>query len=260
MFYSSESQHEQWPKEYTKIKGVHTEIQSICEALQLAAKQCNQDSIAMSFVSVSETASSQNLDQLEPSLMYTQIFKKILLEMEHNEQSMKDSVQFSRLQYINNIVKQKDIAELERDYRPQSAISWYTRECFVYEMLNRALRTLEADTIINMRFFVRDIQQQIQQLYQKQIASYHGKSFTVYRGQGLLKTDFEKIVRSRGGLMSFNNFLSTSKDPDVCRAFAQSALTKTAMVGILFKMTFYHELKLKITSMNVCCLELYLIK
>jgi tetratricopeptide (TPR) repeat protein len=237
IFCGNESSHEQWTKKYTKIKGVHTKIKSICDALQLAAKQCNQDSIAVSFVPVVEGASNANLDQLEPSFMYTQIFKEILLEMKHDEKSIIDFVQFWRLHYINNIVKQKDIAEFERDYQPQFAIKWYTREYFVYEMLNRALRTLEADTIINMRFFVRDLHQQIHQLYQKQVASYHGKSLTVYRGQGLLKTDFEKLVKSKGGLMSFNNFLSTSKNQNVSLHFAESASENSNTVGILFKMT-----------------------
>jgi hypothetical protein len=104
-------------------------------------------------------------------------------------------------------------------------------------MLNRALRTLEGDTIINMGFFIRDLHQQIQQLYQKQVGSYNGKSFIVYRGQGLLKTDFEKLVKSKGGLMSFNNFLSTSTKREVSFGFAQGALTETNMIGILFTMT-----------------------
>jgi tetratricopeptide (TPR) repeat protein len=104
-------------------------------------------------------------------------------------------------------------------------------------MLNRALRTLEGDTIINMGFFIRDLHQQIQQLYQKQIGTYHGKSFIVYRGQGLLKADFEKLLKTKGGLMSFNNFLSTSTEREVSLGFTKDALTKTNMVGILFKMT-----------------------
>ena len=42
-----------------KIKGVHTErSQPICKALQLAVKQCNQDSIAISFVTVNEGISN----------------------------------------------------------------------------------------------------------------------------------------------------------------------------------------------------------
>ena len=37
----------------------------------------------------------------------------------------------------------------------------------------------------------------------------------VYRGQGMLHADFEKMKNSKGALLSFNNFLSTSVDRDV---------------------------------------------
>jgi hypothetical protein len=104
-------------------------------------------------------------------------------------------------------------------------------------MLNRALRTLEADTIINMGFFIRDLHRQIEQLYRKQVSSYHAKLFIVYRGQGITTTDFEKLVQTKDGLMSFNNFLSTSKNPEVSLKFAERALTKTDTIGVLFQMS-----------------------
>jgi tetratricopeptide (TPR) repeat protein len=157
--------------------------------------------------------------------------------MEHDEKSIKDLAIYCRKFYNDNTTELIVINEFEHDYQSKSAIWWYTRECFTYQMLNRALRTLEADTIIKMGVFIRDLHQQIQQLYQEQVGSYHGKSFIVYRGQGLLKTDFEKLLKSKGGLMSFNNFLSTSKEQDVSLAFAEYALTKTNTVGILFKMS-----------------------
>ena len=50
---------EQWTKEWFKIKGVYTEITSISQALQMAVKQYNQDSIAVSFVKVDRDASCQ---------------------------------------------------------------------------------------------------------------------------------------------------------------------------------------------------------
>jgi tetratricopeptide (TPR) repeat protein len=237
IFCDNKPEHEQWPNEYIKIKGAYTDIKPICQALQQAVKQCNQNSIAMSFVTVGEETSSQNLDQLEPSFMCTQIFKDIFLEMEHNEHSVKDFVQFCRDYYFNNTHKLKILDEFERHYYLQSPITWYMRGYFVYEMLNQALRTLEADTIINMGFFVRDLHQHIEKLYRNYISTHHKKSFIVYRGQGLLKTDFEKLVKSKGGLISFNNFLSTSEDPYVSLPFAKGALEDVNMVGILFKMT-----------------------
>jgi tetratricopeptide (TPR) repeat protein len=237
LFCTNESEHEQWTKEWIKIKGVHTDIEPICEALQLATKQCNQDSISVSFLTVNEGASSGSLDQLEPSFMYTQIFKEILFEMKHDEKSIKDLAIYCRKLYNGNTTQLTTIDEFERNYQSKSPIWWYTCQCFTYQMLNRALRMLEGDTIINMGFFIRDLHKQIQELYQKQVSGYRGKSFIVYRGQGLLKTDFEKLMKTKGGLMSFNNFLSTSTKQEVSLRFAKNALTRTNMVGVLFKMT-----------------------
>jgi hypothetical protein len=118
MLCSNQSQHEQWTKKWIKIKGVHTDIKSICEVLKLVTKQCDRDSIAMSFVTINKEVSNMNLNQLESSFMYTQIFKEILLKMEYNKKSFKDFVLLWRLQYVNNILKLNDIAEFERDYCP----------------------------------------------------------------------------------------------------------------------------------------------
>ena len=62
IFCGDKSRHEQWTKKWAKIKGVHINIKPICEALQVAAKQCNQDSVAVSFVSVDEEATGAGLN------------------------------------------------------------------------------------------------------------------------------------------------------------------------------------------------------
>ena len=237
IFCGNKSWHEGWTKEWAKIKGVHTDIKPICEALQMAIKQGNEDSIAVSFVTMNEGASSQNLDQLDLSFMYTQVFKEIILEIEHNAQSINDFVNYCCNLYNNNAHELNIINEFRRDYRPQLSIWWYTRECFTYQMLNQALRTLEADMIINMDFFIRDLHQQIEELHQKQVSKYRGKPFIVFRGQGLSTSDFEKLRKTKGGLISFNNFLSTSKTREVSVGFTKGALGKTDMVGILFQMS-----------------------
>jgi tetratricopeptide (TPR) repeat protein len=235
IFCDNKARHEEWAKEWSKIKGVHRQITSIFEALQKAVKQCNQDSIPLSFVSSTNTA-GQNLDELESSFMYTQIFKEILFELEYNEQSVKDLANYCREQYDDNIDEIKIINQFEHDYRPDKSIWWYTRECFTYQMLNRALRTLESDIIMKMGFFIRDLHHQIEKLHAEQFGE-QAKVFTVYRGQGLSIQDFEKLEKTKGGLISFNNFLSTSKKQNVSLSFAKYALTKLETIGILFKMT-----------------------
>jgi tetratricopeptide (TPR) repeat protein len=130
---------------------------------------------------------------------------------------------------LNNVKK------FERKYRTETPIWWYTCECFLYPMLNRGLRLMDANIIIKMGFFIGDLHRQIEQLHKEQFADSH-KNFTVYRGQGMSKVDFQQLTKTKGGLLSFNNFLSTSKDQEVSLDFARRALPNHDMVGVLFVM------------------------
>jgi hypothetical protein len=209
-------------------------VSALSNAVGATVNRCNEDSIVVSFVPLNKEDSSPNLDQLEPTFMYTKILKEILLAMEYDAKSVNDFITFCR---SRNCESQSSIDLFEKDYHSEQAICWYTRSSFIYFMLNGALRILEADTIINMGFFLRDLHHRIEQLHQQQISSYNGKSFTVYRGQGLSKEHFEKLRKTKGGLISFNNFLSTSKEQTVSFVFAEGFSSDPDMVGILFKMS-----------------------
>ncbi|CAF1322380.1 unnamed protein product [Adineta steineri] len=185
-------------------------------------------------------ASTNDMNQLESSFMYTKLFKEILLDMKHDEQVINQFAAYCRQHDYGSA---RNIDEFEKDYPARSAIWWYTCPSFIYSMLNYALRSMEGDTIINMVFFIHDLHQQIQQLYQQQVNSYQGKSFIVYRGQGLSKANFKKLQQTQGGLLSFNNFLSTSIEQDISLAFARSASETVDMVGILFKMLIDPRIK-----------------
>ncbi|CAF0794620.1 unnamed protein product [Adineta steineri] len=225
--------HKEWTKKCDKIKNIHTNINDLCQELQLGIRQYHQDSISMSFITANEMVSTDNLNQLEPTFMYTQIFKDILLDMEHDKQAIKEFTNFCRQ---NNCGSLTNIDQFENEYHSQAAIWWYTSPSFIYSMLNYALRSMEANTIINMGFFIHDLHQQIQQLYQQQLSSYHDKPFIVYRGQGLSKANFEKLQNTNGALLSFNNFLSTSREQNISLVFANSASDNVDMIGILFRM------------------------
>ncbi|CAF4185574.1 unnamed protein product, partial [Rotaria sp. Silwood2] len=87
-----------------------------------------------------------------------------------------------------------------------------------------------------MGFFIRNLHQQLEQLHQKQSNMYTEK-FVVYRGQGLSQQDFQHLLDTQGGLLSFNNFLSTSKKQTTAMRFVQEKLRKDKdIVGVLFIM------------------------
>jgi hypothetical protein len=83
-------------------------------------------------------------------------------------------------------------------------------------MLNRALRLMNADIIIKMGVFIGDLHCYIEQLYKEQFTGQNSNnSFTVYRGQGMSKIHFGLLTKTKDELISFNNFLSISKQRDV---------------------------------------------
>ena len=237
IFCSNKKYHEGWAKEWPKIKGVFTEIGLICEALKKAAQQCEQDSMTISFVDTSGDASKKNLDQLPASFMYTQILKEILLSIKFEQQHIDEFIQYCHEALVENEGELKNVKKFEEQYREQTPIWWYTFECFLYPMVNRTLRLLDASMIVTMGFFIVDLHRQIEQLHQEQFGGhYSNERFIVYRGQGLSKADFEQMSQTKDGLMSFNNFLSTSKDRNVSLHFAHGAINNSEMVGILFVM------------------------
>ncbi|CAF3567269.1 unnamed protein product [Rotaria sp. Silwood1] len=242
IFCRNKARHEQWAKEWPKIEGVFTEITSICESLKQVAHDCDHDAIPMSFVpkrimadeAATAVSDQQHLDQLEPSFMYSVLFKEIVLEIsEDDTKAVKDLSVYCRKKGI----LEAEIEDFQRKYHQRSPIWWYTREIFLYGMLNRALRSLDMEVMAKVGFFIRNLHRQLDQLHKKQSSTYKTQ-FIVYRGQGLTKEDFEHLIDTKGGLLSFNNFLSTSTKKQVAMKFVERVLHKYEdHVGVLFVMT-----------------------
>ncbi|CAF3945808.1 unnamed protein product [Rotaria sp. Silwood1] len=150
IFCRNKKEHQVWAHNWRKVKGVHTNIKHICDKMITAIKRCNEDNITVGIVGENEVRSSENLDQLDSTFMYSQIFKEILLEIKHGEQAIKDMVTYCQEVYCGNDNEIKIIDEFKHNYQASKAIWWYTRQCFTYKMLNGALRTLNGDIMIRL--------------------------------------------------------------------------------------------------------------
>ncbi|CAF5127856.1 unnamed protein product, partial [Rotaria sp. Silwood1] len=214
--------HERWAKTIAKVKGVYTQIEPICDALQIDRRNCDQDMISISF------------NRIDPLFMYTQLLKEALLEIEDDDvKSIKELVEYCRLE---SDASPTTIEMIEREYRNHTAIWWYTGPYFICSMINYGLRQMDVDIILKMGFFIRHLHQHIKELHSEQQGNMP-TTFQVFRGQGLSMEDFEKMKKTEGGLMSFNNFLSTSRNREISfNNFAQPAAFNPNSVGILFIM------------------------
>lgn len=218
-----------WMNEWRKIKGIFTDISSIIDIVRRNIRQCEQN---LGLISIIPPTADINLNELDSSFMYSQLLKEMLLEINYDEYAKTQFVKFCHDEYADNNVTLQAVDDFERDYSLYSPIWWYTKEPFIYVVLNRALRIQNIEIILKMGFFVRDLHQQIEQLHSKTAQT---STLIVYRGQGMLNKEFERMKKNEGGLLAFNNFLSTSYDEQVSLAFAASSSDDPDLMGIFFR-------------------------
>ncbi|CAF1532663.1 unnamed protein product, partial [Rotaria sordida] len=160
--------HERWAKTIAKVKGVYTQIGSICEALRIDRENCDRALMSISF------------NGIDPLFMYTQLLKEAFLDIEDDDaKSIKELVEYCRLA---SDASEKTLKKIEREYRGHSSIWWYTGPYFIYSMLNCGLRQMDVDIILKMGFFIRHLHNHIAELHREQQSSMP-INFQVFRGQ-----------------------------------------------------------------------------
>ena len=223
--------------DWSKVKGVFTDMTYINESIKRLLRHYDEDNIPFSCVT-EENIMSPNLDQLPPSFMYTQLIKETLFDMEYPEGCVKNLATYCRILSEKELFNPQAITKFEQNYRADSAIWWYTSQPFIYSTVNKALRNLDTQALVKMAFYIRDLHRQLEKLHKQQFNTHStSQIFTLYRGQGLSSEDFEKLRNTKGGLLSFNNFLSTSQDSEVSNMFTPSASADRELVPIHFHIT-----------------------
>src|SRR5207248_1399236 len=99
-----------------------------------------------------------------------QILKEILLSIEFEDKHFNEFIDYYRQALAENSGQLKTIDKLQQNYLNKTPIWWYTYPCFLYSLLNRALRLMDAGIIIQMGFFIGDLHRHIEQLHKEQFA------------------------------------------------------------------------------------------
>ncbi|CAF1026034.1 unnamed protein product [Adineta steineri] len=220
---------------YTKGKGIFTHMKQLCNELIQEIRQLNKDLTSISIIPVQSI--DQNFNGIDPLFMYLQLLKENLFTLNDDRKTeIKQFIDYCRLHCANSTEETENINDFETGYdKEKTPIEWYTMEGFLYRMLNEALREVNIEVLMKMAFFIRDLHKQIKQRHlEPSIAKIPS---TIYRGQGMFNRDFEKLKKSQGGFLSFNNFLSTTCKEHVARGFAERSRDKLEKTPILFEIS-----------------------
>lgn len=70
--------------------------------------------------------------------------------------------------YSNNSMQIKAIYQFAQRYQSADAVYWYTRDTFIYRIINRTLRLGDVELFHKLRFFIGDLSRQLIELRQQQ--------------------------------------------------------------------------------------------
>ena len=183
-----------------------------------------EDAIVMAIFDRSETSSSS----LNGDFLWFQLYIEVLLRMKDHSSSKQELVNLCRQQYEDDAEKQK-IAEFVAFYTPSDAIKWYTRDSFVYRILNRALRQQDMNTLYAFRCIIIDIRDQLQLLHSAHVNK--NSIIHFYSGQSMSRKELERLQANVGNFVSMNSFFSTTMDRGTASIFAEA---RTSFMGVLF--------------------------
>ncbi|CAF1109608.1 unnamed protein product [Didymodactylos carnosus] len=130
-----------------------------------------------------------------------------------------------RAYYQNNPSMIKQIDQFQQTYKSNNAIHEYTRDTFLYRIVNHALRTRNIKIIRKFSPFIRDLHSQLHNYHQKYYKFKKDYIRAVYRGQHLSVDQIEYlrlVSKSNNPFITMTTVSSASLDPDVALNFAYS--------------------------------------
>jgi tetratricopeptide (TPR) repeat protein len=166
--------------------------------------------------------------ELNGEFLQTQLLIDCLSRMKATDNDKDELAVLCKKIYEENQNQQAIIDEFKNTYSSDQAIRWYTRDSFLYRILNKALRIQDTNLLFLFRFFILDIENQLKK-------NQYPSPVTLYRGQVISKEELKLFEDSTNKLISISSFFSTSLDSTVALSYIESNTNHENLQSVLFE-------------------------
>ncbi|CAF2626878.1 unnamed protein product [Rotaria sp. Silwood2] len=225
------SYHEEWSKEFTKVRGVIVELEDLVAKIRLDQTTRIRNKVDEP---LSISIFDPNIDSGQWTIgsntqfIYSQLLIDFFLRMKSTTKDKTDLISLCQKEYLNNKPELAVVYEFQRDYQPERALWWFTRDSFLSRLLNKALRVQNTNLLLLFRFFIHDIERQLRS-YQCTSVMY------VYRSQLMSDEELQIFKDSIGKFIAMNSFLSTILNRDQAINFVKTLLPVNELQHTLFE-------------------------
>ncbi|CAF4089444.1 unnamed protein product [Adineta steineri] len=150
-----------------------------------------------------------------------QLLLDFILRLEQTSYAKQELLEFARSKYENNPAQLKEIDDFETNYRSEDTVKWFSKDSFLYRLLNTSLRIEIINDIVKMRYFINDLHNQLAELQSSFIESLDGKKeIILYRGLLMEVAQLNELKENFDGLISMNSFVSATQDKNVAIVYS----------------------------------------
>ncbi|CAF3746194.1 unnamed protein product [Rotaria sp. Silwood1] len=231
IYYPNNKRNNDWTKKFSKIKSVCAQLNALVDQILSDQTKRSRNKVdEFLTINIFNTTSHEEKSTtgLNGQFVHSQLLIDRLLGMKPKETDKNELINLCKKFYKDNPSELAIIHEFEKDYLPDRALWWYTRESFLYRLLNKALRMQDIDLLFLFRFFIRDIYKQLEKLQ-------YSTPIHVYRGQIISNDELQTLKSSIDQFISMNSFLSTSLDRRLALSFLNSSTLSDNLQRILFE-------------------------
>ncbi|CAF4447174.1 unnamed protein product [Rotaria sp. Silwood2] len=140
---------------FSKIVGIFDNedhlIKSIRSELDYLQKQLSTFSL------YEKQKTTRDLSKESASFLWFQLFKDVLLRMPRSEEAKCEMIEQCQQYYRGNTEELKNIDDFIKNYTYDDTIRWYTKQCFIYRLCNKALRTEDIELLYIFRYYIQDL-------------------------------------------------------------------------------------------------------
>ncbi|CAF1298003.1 unnamed protein product [Didymodactylos carnosus] len=205
-------------KKITKVKRVQLDqLLRRVKAFQARWYRNVTESLSINYFKQDKnTSEDRSSTDINGSFLFSQLLINTLLHMNSLSTDMNELVDVCTREYAGNASQLKQVELFYNNYTPDECLRWYTKQTFLYILLNKSLRVQNIELLFLYRFFIRDTQ--------RELAKNQCKSpVKVYRGQMMSLRELDRLRKSIGDIISMNSFLSTSLDRQLAEFYVEGA-------------------------------------
>ena len=209
---------------YHKVIDIFEDQNALLDSIRESIYLVELEMFSINTFHSKDQTSFHELSKENAPFLCDQLLLKVLRDMPHGDEEKKELVDKCGTFYRNDPVVMQKIEEFKKYYSANQALKWYTKDSFLYKILNKAFRTDDIDWIYSLRFFIIDL---CSQLDVEKVKIKNSGVVTLYRGQRLPRSQLTTLQKMVGQLIAMKGFLSTSRNKNVALRFATGTVIAT---------------------------------